>query len=146
MTCSMPNPTRKSLETKDPRKSLFYFLPAIGWALVIIYFSVKPGDKLPSLMKSMNDKLIHGGIYFLSAGLIYLGFIRYNFNNVISRGAIVVTITACIVFGAAIEIVQHYLVAKRAGDWMDFLANTAGSIVCVLLFAIFHKGKSLARS
>lgn len=139
----MQMPTKRSSELKVViRFKPLYFAPAVLWGIFILYFSLMPGPDIPRLLVDLNDKLVHAGIYFLSAGLIYLGFIRYNFNNSVPRVSLVVIIAVCIVFGAAIELLQHYLVPNRTGDWLDFLANSAGSIVCVLLFVLFHKAKA----
>lgn len=135
--------TKKPLEPKDNIfKPLLYFTPALLWGIFILYFSVMPGNEVPRFMIQFDDKLIHGGIYFFAAGLIYLGFIRFNFRNPISRVPVGFIVLLCILYGGAIEIVQHYFVPRRTGDWLDFLANTTGSVVCVLLCAVFHRGKA----
>lgn len=133
-------PTRRSSE---PRAAgiyqLLYFTPALAWGIFISYFSLLPGPEIPRLLLEFDDKIIHAGIYFLSGSLIYLGFIRYNFSNSISRASLVITILACILFGAAIELIQHYLVLNRAGDWLDFWANSTGTVASVLLLKLVHK-------
>lgn len=118
---------------------LLYFTPALVWGIFILYFSLMPGNEVPRFMVKLNDKFIHGGIYFFSAGLIYLGFIRFNFRNPLSIAWVGLIVLLCVAYGGAIEIVQHYCVPKRVGDWYDFMANTTGSVVCVLLFAIYHR-------
>ncbi len=140
MICLARTHIRRPLE---PKGTLFfrllYFTPALVWGIFILYFSLMPGNEVPRFMVQLDDKLIHGGIYFFSAGLIYLGFIRFNFKNPISRLMLGCIVLLCVVYGGAIEIVQHYCVPRRVGDWFDFLANTTGSVVCVLLFAIYHR-------
>lgn len=136
-------PTKKPLAPKQRfKKTLPYFTPAIVWGIFILYFSLMPGNEVPRFMVNLDDKIIHGGIYFISAGLIYLGFIRFNFNNPVSRAIVGLIVLLCIVYGGAIEVIQHYFIPRRTGDWYDFLANTTGSVVCVLLFAVFHRTKA----
>lgn len=139
----MPMDTRRSSELKDlnPTRTL-YFTPAVLWGIFILYFSLLPGPQVPRILVELNDKFLHGLIYFFSAGLIYLGIIRFNFNNSVPRVSLIVIILICLVFGAGVELLQHYLVSNRNGDWLDFAANSAGSIVCVLLFFLFHKAKA----
>ncbi len=143
MIFSMWKPIRKLLEPKSKLSiQLSYFTPAFVWGIFILYFSLMPGNEVPRFMIKLDDKIMHGGIYFISAALIYLGFIRFNFNNPISRALIGLIVLLCVLYGGAIEIVQHYFVPRRVGDWYDFLANTTGSVVRVLLFAVFHRAKA----
>ena len=81
---------------------------------------------------------MHSLIYFVSAGLIYLGFVRYNLSNAVTGRVLVIIIVICTLVGAVVEVLQHYWVENRNGDWQDFLANTLGSLVCVLLLRVFH--------
>ena len=139
----MPKPIRKLSESKSlSTQRLVYFIPAVLWGLLIVYFSLLPGNRVPDLLRETNDKFIHGLIYFVSAGLIYLGFVRYNFNNPLRRGVVITTVLLCVFLGAIIEILQHYWVLNRDGDWNDFVANSVGSVVCVFLFVIFHRVKT----
>lgn len=38
-----------------------------------------------------------------------------------------------IAYGGIIELLQHYVVVTRTGDWADFAANTAGVLVAYIL-------------
>lgn len=38
-----------------------------------------------------------------------------------------------------IEILQEYLTEHRSGEWMDFLANSLGSLTALLLFTTSKK-------
>lgn len=134
-------PTSKSFKNR-PTQHLLYFTPALVWGIFVLYFSLMPGNEVPRFMVKLDDKILHGGIYFFTAGLIYLGFIRFNFNNSISRRKLGLIVLLCILFGGGIEIMQHYFVQRRVGDWYDFYANTTGSIICVLLFAIIHRSRT----
>ncbi len=140
MTCLAQMHTGIPLKPKGKSiHRLLYFTPALVWGIFILYFSLMPGNEVPRFMVKLDDKLIHAGIYFFSAGLIYLGFIRFNFNNPITGLVLGIIVLLCVFYGGAIEIVQHYCVPRRVGDWFDFFANTTGSVVCVLLFAIYHR-------
>ena len=97
-----------------------------------------PGDEVPDVLAEINDKLVHGFIYFVSAALIYLGFIRYNLSNAITGRALVIIIVICTLTGAVVEVIQHFWVENRNGDWQDFIANTLGSLMCVLFFRLAH--------
>lgn len=136
-------PTRKPPEHKVlAAKGLFYFLPAVVWGFVVLYFSLLPGPQVPKLFLHLDDKLVHGGIYFVSTALIFLGFIRYKFSNEIPRGSIAINIAVCLVFGAAIELLQHYWVSNRSGDWGDLVANGLGTVIGVLVLVVFHRWRA----
>ncbi len=115
-----------------------YFIPAVVWGFFVLYFSLMPGDDVPKLLAHMNDKFIHASIYFVGSCLIYLGFIRYNFSNVISIKAVLSIIAISTIVGLVVEIIQHLWVDNRNGDWQDFLANTLGSLMSVLLIRLIH--------
>lgn len=135
----MPMPTRKKSEAKRSRSyHLIYFTPALVWGIFISYFSLLPGNEVPPFMEYFNDKVIHSSIYFLSASLIYLGFIRFNFRNPVSLGMLVFILVLCISYGGAIEVLQYYFIPRRTGDWFDFMANSTGAIVSVLLLVSVH--------
>lgn len=133
----MPTSKRSEAETSTTT-TLIFFTPALIWGFFIFYFSLMPGDDVPDVLADMNDKLVHGMIYFVSAALIYLGFIRYNLSNAITGKALMIIIVVCTLVGAVVEVIQHYWVENRNGDWQDFIANTLGSLACVLLFRLVH--------
>lgn len=110
----------------------------MAWGIFILYFSLLPGPDIPRVLHQFDDKILHVGIYFVSALLIYLGFIRFNLRNPLTRVHLGVIVIACILFGSAVELLQHYLVDNRAGEWSDFFANTSGAAACVLLLYLFH--------
>ncbi len=119
--------------------SVKHFTPAFCWGIFVTYMSLTPGDELPRLLVQMNDKFLHAGIYFFSAFLIYLAFVRYHFKNRLSAKKLVLILVICVVFGGLIELAQHYLVHNRKGDWYDFTANTLGAVLSVLMMRVFHR-------
>lgn len=129
---------KKPLEHKKMHKAL-PFTPAIGWGILVLYLSLTPGDKLPDALVALNDKFLHGFIYFFSAFLIYLAFIQYRFQNVLTRKQMVIILVICVVFGGLIELAQAYLVPRRKGDWYDFAANTCGAILSIVLMRLTHR-------
>lgn len=129
----------KKSNTRIPLKGrIIYFIPAVVWGIFVLYFSLMPGDDVPELLADMNDKVIHASIYFVGSFLIYLGYIRYKFSNVISVNAVLSIIAISTIVGAVVEIIQHLWVENRNGDWQDFVANTLGSLMSVLLIRLIH--------
>lgn len=91
------------------------------------------------MLQSLNDKLIHASIYFLLSFLIYFGFCRFNFQSAISRRPLTVAVVFSVLFGGLMELIQMYLVPGRTGEWMDFVANTTGSMMFVLMLVAGHR-------
>lgn len=135
-------PIKKLLARKPAGISLKYLAPALCWGLFILIGTVLPGSDVPRVLRNMNDKIIHATIYFVAFTLIYLAFIRYSFVNPISREFVWFIVLVCIAFGGMLELVQHYVVPSRTGDWMDFLANTCGSLIGVLGMRVLHRLKA----
>ncbi|MEQ9261773.1 MAG: VanZ family protein [Owenweeksia sp.] len=104
--------------------------------------SVLPGSNIPSVFYGMDDKFIHISIYFVIYILIYLGFTRYQFVNPIPRGVAWFIVISCASFGGVLELVQHYMVPSRTGEWLDFSANTCGLILGALLMRTIHRLKA----
>lgn len=104
------------------------------------YATLLPGEEIPDALNDLNDKLIHVLIYFFTALLIFLGYTRFNIKNPVTTKQTWFIILLCTVYGGIIELLQYYVVPNRAGEWLDFIANTAGAILCMLLV------KGLARS
>tara|TARA_R110002050_G_scaffold27038_7_gene70864 strand:+ start:18523 stop:18918 length:396 start_codon:yes stop_codon:yes gene_type:complete len=129
--------------TKLKTYKLTYYTPAIVWGFLIAYFTLMPGSQVPKSLASLNDKWIHGTIYFFSASLIILGLVRYNFRRSLSIKAAILVFLFCLLFGGMIEILQHEFVSRRHGDWLDFWANNTGAAISVLLwsFTLGRKAK-----
>lgn len=134
-------PTKRPLakETASFRHSFLYFIPALLWVGLITVLTLTPSHTIPQGLQGLNDKIIHAGIYFITCGLIYLGFIRFNFKYPVARKILGGIVLLCIFYGGIIELLQHYLTTSRSGDWLDFLANSAGVIVSALLLRMLHR-------
>lgn len=122
---------------------LTYYTPAIVWGFLIAYFTLIPSSEVPKSLVNLNDKLIHGTIYFFSASLIILALVRYNFRKSLSIKAAVTVFLFCLLFGGLIEILQHEFAPRRHGDWLDFWANNTGAALSVFLwsFTLGRKAK-----
>lgn len=74
------------------------------------------------------DKLAHFGIFLVLTWLTWKGFRPKFWVNLLVLSS----------YGALVEIVQHNF-TRRSGDWLDWLADTAGILAFYLLRAIWHK-------
>lgn len=60
--------------------------------------------------------------------------VRQYANWTIRYNATRIAIISCIIYGGLIELMQEYLLVDRYGDWMDLIANIAGTFLGVWLF------------
>jgi len=124
------------------KAKILSYTPALFWGFLISILTLMPQSKIPRELADMNDKLIHGGIYFLTALLIIFASLRYNFKNVLTRARMMTIWLFCVSFGGVIELLQANLVPGRHGDWLDFLANSFGALLAVLLWFIYQSRKA----
>jgi len=132
-------PTKKLQEYNRSRLQLLYFTPAIGWGILILYFSTLPRTEVPGLLNKFSDKLIHASIYFVATFLIYFGFLRFKRAGFVLRRPLFLSFFICVVFGGFIELVQMYFVPGRSGEWLDIAANVSGSLIFVLTLVGYHR-------
>lgn len=115
-----------------------YYAPAICWGILIIYFSLLPGDSVPNFLKSIWDFILHFGIYFLLTLLFILGSTQFQFKkSSITIFIIAVFITS--LMGGCLELVQQYVIENRHGDWFDFFANNSGALAASFSWFLLAK-------
>ncbi len=129
-------------ETRNPVSRIKYLAPALIWGIFVAYMSLLPAQEVPHLLADLNDKILHGLIYFTLAALIFFGLLRYNFQTAIYNWQLWIIVALCVFYGGIIELAQHYLVPNRKGDEWDFLANTIGAIASVLLLKRIKQKKA----
>src|ERR1700741_1458119 len=116
--------------------------PAFLWTAVIFALCSMPGKSIPhiSWLELLSfDKFVHASIFFILELLYLRGFrLQGNFPSLKKYSALIVT-TGCILYGGALEIMQALFFSERSADWMDFIANSAGCIVCLFCFKVIAR-------
>ncbi|MDX3772815.1 VanZ family protein [Chromatiaceae bacterium AAb-1] len=74
------------------------------------------------------DKVAHFSIFMVLAWLTWKGFKPHFWVVLILLSG----------YGALVEVVQHYF-TRRSGDWLDWLADTAGILTFYALRTLWHK-------
>ena len=97
------------------RLVLAWRLLALGMALAILVGSLWP--TMPAVPGGMSDKLLHFLAYVALALAFAAAFSRRHWLAIALGLA---------VFGAVIEILQHWLSSSREGEWLDLGANLGG--------------------
>jgi VanZ family protein len=107
-----------------------YALPcAVLWTALIFALCSTPGRYIPSaswLNLISFDKFVHASIFFVLQCLWML-----TFGN---RRATLLILMLCIAYGGALEIMQATVFSQRSADWLDFIANSFGCAMALLLF------------
>ncbi len=108
---------------------LKYLLPALLWALLILFLSAHPqmGVAKPWWV-IQPDKFAHAGAYALLAFLLQYGF----------KQAYVPVILGTI-YGVIIEFLQQAFFYGRQLDVFDMLANLIGCLIGVWIFPHFSQ-------
>lgn len=113
-------------------KKILNWLPITLWVLSICYlsFSSLENIQIPSFFSA--DKVAHIGMYF-TLEMLFLIPLSYN-----SKGFKYVTIFA-VVFSLLTELIQHFFILNRQGEFADFLANLLGILIAYILLRYKYK-------
>jgi VanZ family protein len=91
-----------------------------------------PGQYIPSAdwMDLLSvDKWIHATLFFVLCTLWFITAIKYKKSNF----TFTLIFLACVAYGGLLEIMQAKCFSNRSADWQDFVANSFGCLVAVLL-------------
>lgn len=105
--------------------------PAILWAAAIFAASSIPGTSLPSLEILGSDKLVHMGVYFVFAMLIFHALRTQDSVPWLAHRAVLLTVILCAVYGITDEVHQSF-VEGRSSDVYDWIADVLGGVLGVL--------------
>ncbi|MFY9308927.1 MAG: VanZ family protein [Bacteroidia bacterium] len=107
------------------------------WALIILILCGIPGRDIPhiSFLELLSfDKFVHAGIFMVLVVLTIRGFtLQKNFPK-LQASAKAAACISCIVYGGLLEVMQGTLFEGRSADIYDFIANSFGCIVGLLLY------------
>jgi hypothetical protein len=113
-----------------------YLWTPIVWFLVILVLCATPGKDIPhiSFLELLAfDKWVHAGIFFILVLLMIRGF-RMQRSGWIFDHAVIFTLVFSISYGGILELLQGAVFEDRSADVYDFIANTFGAIVGVMLY------------
>jgi glycopeptide antibiotics resistance protein len=110
---------------------------AMLWALIILVLCGIPGRDIPhiSFLEILNfDKFVHAGIFFVLILLTVRGFLLQTNFIKLQQSAKLIAFIICVVFGGSLEILQGTLFEGRTADVFDFVANSFGAILGLLMY------------
>ena len=111
------------------RSPIFSF----AWAAIIFVLCATPGHLIPSanwLELLSFDKWVHASVFFVLCSLLFLVAIKYNQTKV----WMIVYFFTCVLYGGLLEVMQAKCFSNRSADWQDFVANSFGCLMAVILF------------
>lgn len=114
------------------RHFLRYQFPAIAWAGVIFFASSIPASKLPRMALMVNDKLVHGIIFFVLGLLIYRALEPRAPSTQFDWGRFLIAVSAVVIYGMLDEFHQSF-VPGRTVDIKDATADALGGLVSGLV-------------
>jgi len=119
------------------------FIPAIIWAIIILYLSASSGVKIPESLSNLNavDKIGHIAIYAIFSVLVFYGF--YGSGKKITNRLILLWVVGFSSFyGFLMELLQFTFFTGRYFEVLDIIANIIGSFLGLLVFKVFINKKS----
>jgi VanZ family protein len=118
------------------------FVPTIIVLAVITYLSLAKNP----VHSQGADKLVHGCMYL---GLVWIGCFDIYRVSKFTAPKLILLVCGAIVWGGLMELLQGAMSMGRSADWYDFLANSCGAILGLILGAnsvpyLFKKCKKLS--
>ena len=102
-------------------------------ALIIAYLSLAGSqsfDEVPLFEIPFLDKLVHFGMYFF-----FMSVMIFEKRKIIKNTSHLLLLSLIPVsYGLLMEILQMTITETRSGDAFDFLSNTAGALVSLLVW------------
>jgi len=118
------------------------WLPAFAWAVVIFVLCSIPGKDIPTQdwMQIISlDKLVHAGIFAVLMLFVLHGYGSSDLIKPLSQTSLLLLFSV-IVYGGVTELYQHYFLPDRFADVYDFIANSFGAIIGLLIYHRYASG------
>ncbi len=112
------------------------------WALVILVLCGIPGKDIPhiSFLELLSfDKFVHASIFFVLILLTIRGFlVQTNFAK-LQESAKTIAFIGCVTYGGLLEVMQGTLFEGRSASIYDFIANSFGCLMGIVLYPQMEK-------
>ncbi len=109
--------------------AIFYF------CLIFVQSSI-PSQHVPKMTILSYDKIIHAGIYFIAAILVVLAL--HEHDELKKYRAEWLALIFTVFFGFTDELHQYFVQGRHASFW-DFLADTLGSVLGIIVISHIMK-------
>ncbi len=108
---------------------LFSFI----WAAIIFGLCATPGHLIPSanwLELLSFDKWVHASMFFILCSLLFLVAVKNDQSKIWTT----IYFFICVLYGGLLEVMQAKCFSNRSADWQDFVANTFGCLMAIIMF------------
>lgn len=113
-----------------------FYIPAIVWALAILYLSAFPGPQISLGFKLFaSDKISHFAAYGLLSVLIGWGY--FGLHQSLSIKVFLIILAIGFTYGVLMELMQYLFLPNRYFEYGDMLANFIGSFFGLLIIRIY---------
>lgn len=117
-------------------KTYFWLLFSILWAGLILYLSfIRPVSLGGTPWFDHQDKLGH----FVFYAVLGLSLIKTLSKEITIQSPFISGMLITFIFGALIELGQHFLTTDRDGSWRDVFANGLGILASAILINTYPK-------
>ncbi len=121
-------------------KRCLCFVPTLLVAASVLYLSLlrEPHLMLNDMVRlPWSDKIAHALMYFTLTAVYIFDLRRLSRNIQMPKpkytNAVVVGAVAIIAYGGLIELLQGAFFAPRTAEWLDWLADTIGTLTATAL-------------
>lgn len=116
-----------------------YCWKALVWATFIFILSTLPGHDIPEVKFKNLDKLVHFSLYAMLCFLLISGLIKQTSLPALRCFSCSFSFLFCSAYGGILELIQHYFIVDRTGDWLDFVANSSAAFLVSIFLAIKYR-------
>ena len=121
-------------------KSLFHYIWAIAWGIIMLLLMGMPSDDIPGVSFFEGfDKMAHCGFFFVFTALLLLGSSSQAKSRPSKIGAILIAFIITSVFAFGTEGIQYYLSTGRQADWWDIFADYVGIGMALFSYMLFYR-------
>ena len=109
-----------------------------------MFLTVLPGSLFPHVKPVVGlDKVAHILMYAGFTFACLWGYRKQFVSNGLAykKRAVLLAIVISIAYGGLTEMIQEHIVPTRTGDWFDFVADSIGTVLGVLVFYLFFHRK-----
>jgi VanZ family protein len=115
---------------------------AVLWGLFLVLLHVIPGNVFPRIPHYLDllkpDKLLHAALFAVFVFLLAGAFRKEGSPSLLRRYPALAAVITALLFGAILELVQHYLIPNRFGSVYDEIANAVGCLAGLLITAAWR--------
>ena len=113
------------------------FLPFIFWTAIIFTLCSMPGKAIPKInwLELLSfDKFVHASMFFIEQILLMRALISLQEESFLKKNYKWISVLFCTTYGGSLEIMQYYVFSERSGDVLDFIANSTGCLIGLMVF------------